>query len=259
MLDGRWRTSVDKAMVPIGTGLGRAGISANFLTIVGLAFSAITAWLIATGRFGLAVLGVIAASLPDLLDGAVARNTGSASPRGAFFDSVADRFADSALLGGVAWYYADRQPHLSVLAFAVASLAGIVSYERAKAESLGLDGRIRIVLMERAERLIALSVGLAFGVLTQALWVMVVLTAVTAIQRFSATWKQVPAIERQPRPVRTPLSLRTPLSTWRVRDSEGTRPKQHRREAAEIRAQRRAHRRAQRAATRRRPRRDARP
>jgi CDP-diacylglycerol--glycerol-3-phosphate 3-phosphatidyltransferase len=76
-----------------------------------------------------------------------------------------------------------------MLAVAVLATSSLVSYQRAKAESLGLDARGG--LMERAERIIALSFGLAFSVLLiPVLWVMLVLTSITAIQRFVKVWRQ---------------------------------------------------------------------
>ena len=68
--------------------------------------------LIASGHLVWAVVGVIVAGVSDLLDGAIARGSGQASPRGAFFDSVTDRVSDALLLGGVAWYLAGRAPVL---------------------------------------------------------------------------------------------------------------------------------------------------
>ncbi|HEV7534831.1 MAG TPA: CDP-alcohol phosphatidyltransferase family protein, partial [Acidimicrobiia bacterium] len=134
----------------------------------------------------------------DVLDGAVAKSGGTAGPRGAFFDSVCDRVSDGAVLGGAAWYYAGRDPHLSVLAFAVAMLSLLVSYERSRAESLGFNGKGG--LMERAERMVVLGVGLTFGRLTFALWVLALLTAVTVVQRFLLVWRQ--ATPESPRPAR---------------------------------------------------------
>ena len=65
----------------------------------------------------------------------------------------------------------------------------MISYERAKAESLGLDAKGG--LMERAERVILLCVGLLFDVLLiPVLWMMLVLTSVTAVQRFVKVWRQ---------------------------------------------------------------------
>ena len=104
MLDGRWRATVERGLEPVGKSLHRAGITADGLTIIGLVFAIGTAFLIADGHLVLGVFGVILTGLPDILDGSVARQSGRAGPRGAFFDSVCDRVADAALFLGVAWY-----------------------------------------------------------------------------------------------------------------------------------------------------------
>jgi len=187
MLDGRWRSGVERGLGPLGGRLRKMGVSADAMTVFGFACSVGTAILIATGRLGWAVLGISLAGLGDLLDGAVARGSGQASPRGAFFDSVTDRVSDAVILMGVAWHLAADSAHLSVLAFGVAACSMLISYERAKAESLGLSARGG--LMERAERFVLLGIGLAFGVLVPVLWLMLVLTAVTAMGRFRRVWR----------------------------------------------------------------------
>src|SRR6516225_9763580 len=179
MLDGRWRAKVERGLEPVGHGLYRMGISADGLTVIGLVIALATAFAIADGHLVLGVLGVILTGLPDILDGSVARTTGRASPRGAFFDSVCDRVADAALFGGVAWYVSDEDPKLAVLVLAVLALSMLITYERARAESLGFVARGG--LMERAERLVLLGIGLAFDVVVPMLWVMLVLTAFTAV------------------------------------------------------------------------------
>ena len=101
-----------------------------------------------------------------------------AGPRGAFFDSVADRVTDALLFGGVAWYLADRprRPRWRCCRSPCSALSMLISYERAKAESLGFDARGG--LMERAERFVLLGIGLLFdSLLVPVLWVMLVLTA----------------------------------------------------------------------------------
>jgi CDP-diacylglycerol--glycerol-3-phosphate 3-phosphatidyltransferase len=188
MLDQRWRAEFERGLQPVGVALRTAGVTADHLTATGLVMSAVTAVLIGSGRLGLGTVALVASALPDLLDGAVAKASGRASARGAFFDSVSDRVSDSLVLSGVAWYYAGRHPHLAVLAVAVLALSSLISYERAKADSLGFDARGG--LMERAERVVLLAFGLAFGVLTVALEIMAVLTAITAGQRFVKVWRQ---------------------------------------------------------------------
>ena len=198
MLDGRWRATVERGLEPVGKSLHRAGITADGLTIIGLAFAIGTAFLIADGHLVLGVLGVVLTGLPDILDGSVARQSGRAGPRGAFFDSVCDRIADGALFLGVTWYLSHQDPQLPVLVMAVLALSMLITYERARAESLGFQARGG--LMERAERLVLLGVGLAFDILVPVLWIMLVLTAITAVQRFVKVWRQ--ATPQRPRRTR---------------------------------------------------------
>ena len=200
MFDGRWRTGVDRVTGPVGAALGRIGATADHLTVLGLALGAASAVAIGTGRLGLGFALLVASALPDLLDGPVAKAAGTAGPRGAFLDSVADRVTDALVLGGVAWYLADaRGGRAPVLALAALAAAGLVSYQRAKAESLGYQARGG--LMERAERITVLCAGLVFDVLVPALWVIVVLSLLTAAQRFARVWRQAPA-PRAARPER---------------------------------------------------------
>ncbi|MET0628807.1 MAG: CDP-alcohol phosphatidyltransferase family protein [Acidimicrobiia bacterium] len=188
MLDGRLRASVERGLEPVGRGLGKAGISADGLTMIGLGFAVATAFAVATGHLLWGVLGLILTGLPDILDGSVARTSGRATPRGAFFDSVCDRVADAVIFLGVAWYLADEGSHLPILVMAVLALSMLITYERARAESLGFVARGG--LMERAERMVLLGIGLAFDILVPILWIMLVLTAFTAVQRFVKVWRQ---------------------------------------------------------------------
>jgi len=188
MLDGHWRSGVERGLGPLGARLRKMGVSADALTVFGLASSVATAVLVATGHLGWAVAGIALAGLGDLLDGAVARGSGQASPRGAFFDSVTDRVSDAVILMGIAWHLAGESPRLPVLAFGVAACSMLISYERAKAESLGISARGG--LMERAERFVMLGAGLAFGLLVPVLWLMLVLTAITAMGRFRRVWQE---------------------------------------------------------------------
>ena len=157
MFDGRWRDAVDRSTGPVGAALHRRGITADVLTATGLVSATATAATVATGHLHIAIVLLILTGLHDLLDGPVAKAAGTASVRGAFFDSVTDRVADALLMGGVAWYLVGRhEGHLAVLPLAVLGVTALVSYERAKAESLGLSAKGG--LMERAERMILLGV-----------------------------------------------------------------------------------------------------
>lgn len=190
MLDGSFRAPIEKVVRPVGMLLRRTGMSPDHLTILGILFALAAAVSIAQGalRGGFAL--VILAALPDMLDGALAKASNTASQRGAFFDSVIDRVTDSVLFGGVAWYFAsEKSPHLALLPMAIMGFSSLISYERAKAEALGLYAKGG--LMERAERIIVLLFGLLFdSLLVPVLWIMLVLTVITAVQRFFVVWKQ---------------------------------------------------------------------
>ncbi|HEV2310986.1 MAG TPA: CDP-alcohol phosphatidyltransferase family protein [Acidimicrobiia bacterium] len=196
MLDRRWRAKAEQALEPVGQGLHHLGVSADVLTVFGLVAAAGTGLLIANGNLLLAVFGLLLTGLPDVLDGSVARQSGTAGRRGAFFDSVADRVADALLLGGIAWHLTGGDGELAVLALAVLAVTMLVSYERAKAESLGLNARGGV--MERAERLVLLGVGLAFDILVPVLWLMLALTTLTAVHRFLMVWRQATTAEPPP-------------------------------------------------------------
>jgi CDP-diacylglycerol---glycerol-3-phosphate 3-phosphatidyltransferase len=190
MFDGKFRAPVDRAVKPLGNGLRRTGLTPDHLTVLGLVLGIAAAFAIGSGRLRVGLVLVVLAALPDLLDGALAKASGAASERGAFFDSTVDRITDAFLLGGIAWYFASNEsPHLVLLPFAVSAVGQIISYQRAKAESLGLDAKGG--LMERAERIVLLCLGLLFDVLLiPILWVTLVLSSVTAIQRFVKVWRQ---------------------------------------------------------------------
>ncbi|MBV8463217.1 MAG: CDP-alcohol phosphatidyltransferase family protein [Acidimicrobiales bacterium] len=226
MFDGRWRDSVERGTGPVGRRLVRMGITADMLTASGLVFAVGTAIAVATGHLHLAIPLLAVTGFHDLLDGPVAKAGGTSSVRGAFFDSVADRLADAIVLGGVAWYVVDTHPgHLVLLPFALMAATSLVSYQRAKAESLGLSAKGGI--MERAERMILLGVGfLSSLLLVPVLWAILALTCLTAGGRFVRVWRAaeapLPTSERRHRRVRSAGRLgghrrSTAPSRWRAR------------------------------------------
>jgi CDP-diacylglycerol---glycerol-3-phosphate 3-phosphatidyltransferase len=200
MFDGYLRAVTDKGVEPVGRGLARIGVTPDHLTILGLVMAVATAVAIGSGHPLLGFFVLVSSALPDLFDGAVARASGTSSMRGAFFDSTADRVTDAFLLGGIGWYLGDTRGFRSaMLAFAVLGVSTLISYMRAKAEIYKLDAKGG--LMERAERIIVLCVGLVFvQLLIPVLWIMLVLTSITAVQRFVKIWKQAdrPAVAVRP-------------------------------------------------------------
>lgn len=215
MFDGHFRTQAEQRLRPIGKNLQRTGIRADHLTAFGILMALAGAVAIGAGALRLGLLLLVLTAVPDVLDGAVAKASGTASPRGAFFDSVSDRLTDALLLGGVAWYLATGHPgRIALLPMAVLGLSMLISYERAKAESLGFDAKGG--LMERAERLVALGLGLLFpNLLIPVLWVMCALTAVTAVQRFVKVWRQA-SVPRPRRPTHRRRGRRSTLGVERA-------------------------------------------
>jgi CDP-diacylglycerol--glycerol-3-phosphate 3-phosphatidyltransferase len=215
MFDGRFRATAERTLRPVGQQLKRTGITADHLTVLGVLMALAASVAIGRGDLILGLVLLVLTALPDVLDGAVAKASGTASSRGAFFDSTADRFTDALLLMGVAWYLADTHTgHVVVLPMAVLAASMLISYERAKAEALGYNAKGG--LMERAERLIALGIGLVFHqYLVAILWIMLVLTLVTAVQRFVKVWKQATAA--------TPVLANRPTMRTRVRTRQADR------------------------------------
>jgi CDP-diacylglycerol--glycerol-3-phosphate 3-phosphatidyltransferase len=173
---------------PIVSVLARAGVSPNHLTLLGFLGNVGAGVLAARGEFLAAGLLVLVFSALDLLDGALARSTGQASPFGAIFDSVLDRLSEAAVLGGLVFYFGQRDQQEEVILCFVA-LAGsiMVSYVRAKAQVEGFD--LRDGLFTRAERVLLVSGGLIIGQVRIALWILAVMASATALQRVYAAWR----------------------------------------------------------------------
>jgi CDP-diacylglycerol--glycerol-3-phosphate 3-phosphatidyltransferase len=197
MFDGKFRTSADAITAPIGRFLGRRGVSADVLTATGLLFALACGWAIAEDYFWWAIALLIVTGFHDLLDGAVAKASKRASQRGSFFDSVVDRVSDAALLAGVAFWIERHHPgELVLLPFGLVTTFFMISYQRSKAESLGIAAKGG--LMERAERLVLLGVALSNHIIfIPVLWVMLALTTMTAFGRFYRVWKLAEAPSTQ--------------------------------------------------------------
>ncbi len=181
---------------PLGRFLFNIGVTPNEVTIFGVALALICAWTISIGQLWIGIALLTASGLTDFVDGAVARARGGSSVRGAYLDSFTDRIIDTVIFGGVAWYLASsKHPHEAFLPLLVLVLGYLVSYQRAKAESLGMSGKGG--LMERAERLIGLGIALSFNgvIMVPILWILSVLTFVTVVQRFQKIWSQATKLD----------------------------------------------------------------
>lgn len=167
----------------IGRAVARSGLTPNALSILGLLGNATAAALVAAGELLPAGLVFLFFSAFDLLDGAVARATGRATPYGAVLDAVLDRVSEALVLTGCAWYVAEHGALWEVWsAFGALSGSILVSYVRARAEVAGRS--LREGLLRRQERVLLLGAGLLAGYLGPVLLAIAVLAHLTALQRF---------------------------------------------------------------------------
>ncbi len=142
-------------------------IPPNAVTTLSVFLASAAGVSIAVGRFSLGGWLYLFAGTCDFIDGRLARATGQASPAGAALDSVLDRYAESAVLVGLAWYYRESWVLLAVLATLVGSF--LVPYIRARGEGLGVE--VKVGLMQRPERLVMLGIGVAFSPIIEAILV----------------------------------------------------------------------------------------
>ena len=173
----------------LARGLLVLGITPNSVTAAGCVLSAAAGLAFALGspwQRWPAVALLVGAGACDMLDGAVAKLGGRATPFGAFFDSTLDRASDGFLFGGLFWYWAARgEALLAGLSFSALLAAFLVRYTRARAENL-IDS-CKVGFWERGERSVLLLVGAAFAVLPAAVLVLGALVHLTALQRLLHT------------------------------------------------------------------------
>lgn len=183
-----------RAIEPAISLLARHNVNPNAITTVGTLLTVAAGVVYATGHIMIAgwLMGVTA--FFDVVDGEVARRTGRSTVFGAFYDSTLDRVADGALMAGLSVFYATNPLHQNIY-MVVTCLVGmigtfLVSYTRARAESLGIDAKVGV--MQRPERIVLLSAPQAlFGLFWNG-WVLIAIiilltvTAwITAVQRIA--------------------------------------------------------------------------
>jgi CDP-diacylglycerol--glycerol-3-phosphate 3-phosphatidyltransferase len=167
---------------PLARFLSAMRVRPDALTATGWAFSLCAAVLFAVGYTKTAGAVMLFAGLFDALDGAVARESGRMSTFGAFLDSTLDRFSEAAIFVGVIFFYAASQPYAALLASVAMTFSLMTSYTRARAEGLGLD--CEVGLLERAGRVMILSLFSLAGLLFAGLALVAAGALVTTAQRF---------------------------------------------------------------------------
>ena len=177
------RELVAPAVAYVVRWLQSAGISPNTISYMGFFLTGLSALILAAGYFRWGAIVLLIASIFDMLDGALARATAQSSVFGAFLDSTLDRYSESITFLALAYYFSgvpgSRTEVMLIFVIIIGSL--MVSYTRARAE--GLNVECKAGMLQRPERVILLIAGLLIGWLQPILWVMAILTNISAGQR----------------------------------------------------------------------------
>ena len=194
-----YTTGVRRVAFRAMAGLARTRVTPDALTALGLSVCALAAVAVYFEYrnemlwFWTGAILFWAGSLLDVLDGALARQSGRGTPFGAFLDSTTDRVGEAVMLGAIALVFA-RHGNEVALAATFAAMTGsfLVSYTRAKAEALGLKGDVGIG--SRAERVTVIVTGLflaPWGLLPWAVYLLTATAWLTVIQRIVHVRRQL--------------------------------------------------------------------
>lgn len=179
-----------RGFVPMLSALQRLKVTPNQVTIAGTVLNMAAAALVVVDHLIYAGIVFLVAGCLDMLDGALARLAKKVTPFGAFLDSTLDRVSEGVILAAIAYLLAVQGRSIDAALVVLALLGSIlVSYTRARAESLGLE--CKVGLMSRPERVILVALGLFFDVLPYVIYIMLALTAFTVIQRVVHTYRQL--------------------------------------------------------------------
>ena len=194
MLQRSIKAPVTRAITPLCSGLLRAGVTPNLMSAfggIGSTFSALL--LFGRGHFLAGAILTTLFVLFDLLDGTMARISGSTSRWGALLDSTLDRISDASILGAMAYWFSRTHDRNVPLILSVLILGSLISYIKARAEALDIECNGGIA--ERTERLIIILLSAGLGglgvpyIFAIGLWVLMVLSVVTVFQRMLIVYK----------------------------------------------------------------------
>lgn len=178
MLSTRFDHLLDR---PLSSFARRFNVDPNMITVIGFLITVVAAIALTRNLFLGGILILLGGSC-DLLDGVFARVNKRTTNFGAFLDSVLDRYSDAILLTGFALYFL-KTGSVTGLILSMGTMIGalIISYAKARAEGLGEN--CHTGLMERPDRIILMAFGALTGWIYPVMWIMVVLTHATVIQR----------------------------------------------------------------------------
>jgi len=231
----RTRDFFARLFTPVARFLLARGVSPDVVTIIGtLGVCAGSLVFFPTGHLLIGALLVTGFVFSDTVDGVMARLQGRPSKWGAFLDSTLDRFGDSAIFGGLVFYYIGPGDSKLWAGFALACLVmgSLTSYARARAEGLGMTAKGGIA--ERADRLVSILVAAGFSgmgvpwILEIVLVLLAVASSITVVQRILIVRAQalgpttpVPVL---PEPIEEPIEppLEAPVAPQPEPDRTGT-------------------------------------
>jgi CDP-diacylglycerol--glycerol-3-phosphate 3-phosphatidyltransferase len=179
-----------KMLDPIVRASTRFNVHPNTFTTISFFLGFIAAYLAATQNLRLSAGFILLSGICDAIDGKLARHSGKVTRFGALYDSTLDRYSEVLFFFGLAYYFIQKGEFPTSVAVAV-GLGGslMVSYVRARAEGLGLD--CKVGMLQRAERILLLGASALIHekALVGAIWIVAVLSNVTAVQRILHVWK----------------------------------------------------------------------
>jgi CDP-diacylglycerol---glycerol-3-phosphate 3-phosphatidyltransferase len=167
---------------PIGNFLNRLGFMPNTITLLGLVGNIAGAILLALGHMTWGGIIILLMGPVDALDGTMARLRGMSSKFGAFVDSVSDRYSELFIFGGLLYYFTVQgNPWGTVFTYLAAAGSVLVSYNRARGQSLGWDTKVGI--LTRMERYLVLAPALVLNYPIIGVGIIAIFANITALQR----------------------------------------------------------------------------
>jgi CDP-diacylglycerol--glycerol-3-phosphate 3-phosphatidyltransferase len=186
--------------MPLVKRLAKWGINPNGFTLAGLIITSMAAIAFIMGHLRLGGFLILLGGLCDTIDGSLARFANKATRFGALFDSAVDRYSEFVMfLGIVAHFVKIKDYPTSVVVFFALCGSIMVSYSRARAESLGFDSKLGV--MQRPERIVFLGLGALIHpiALKFAIWLVAIFANFTALQRIRHAYKQdEPNLDQKP-------------------------------------------------------------
>ncbi len=180
-----------KLLSPLTTLFSKWGLNPNTFTVAGVVITSFGALAFVLEYFRLAGTLILIGGFCDTLDGSIARTTGKASRFGALLDSAIDRYSEFIMYLGIGAYFINFEDYSTAVGTFLALCGSfMVSYARARAESLEFEAKLGF--MQRPERIVLIGLGALIHItaLKIAIWLVAILANFTALQRIRFAYKQ---------------------------------------------------------------------